>query len=129
MAAFQVSIYGRFWVSTEGRDAPRAAARYEQAVQRDPGCIHDHRYLGYRYFQAGDLDRALPHLEAVLRLDPKSADAHNDVGSVYAPKARRALAHFEQVLRLDPGNAVARSNLARLQREFAPAASSEEPAR
>ena len=105
-------------------DSARATARYEEAVRRDPGCGHGHRYLGYRHFQAGDLDRALPHLEAVLRLDPDSADAHNDVGSVYARKGDpgRAAAHFEQALRLDPGNSVARENLARLRREFPPAA-------
>ena len=53
--------------------------------------------------------------EQALRLNPDNADAHNDLGKVFAIRGNlvQAVAHFERALRLNPNHAEAQKNLKR----------------
>jgi tetratricopeptide (TPR) repeat protein len=59
------------------------------------------------------LDEAVGHYEQALRLDPKDAKAHGNLGNALADQGRldEAIRHYEQALRLDPKLAPAHYNL------------------
>ena len=44
-------------------------------------------FLGETYFNAGDLDRSCPHLDAALRLEPRRFDALVYRGAIAAERA------------------------------------------
>jgi Flp pilus assembly protein TadD len=65
----------------------------------------------------GKAEEAMREIGEALRLDPGSADAHNNMGLVLlaSGRARESIVHFDEALRLKPDFAVARRNLARAQ--------------
>ncbi len=62
----------------------------------------------------GNLDGALAELGEAIRLDPKLAIAHNNLGMALVRKGDvdGALAAFREAIRLDPNSAGAHNNLA-----------------
>jgi len=59
----------------------------------------------------GDLDGAIAEFKETLRLDPKYAIAHNNMGWVLQQKGDLdgAIVEFKETLRLDPNNTYSRA--------------------
>lgn len=59
-----------------------------------------------------DVDAALPHLLAAVRLAPGCADCHNELGLAFTAKGRvgDAAAEYARAIQLDPAHAEARNN-------------------
>src|SRR5262249_46464844 len=55
---------------------PAARAAYHTAIQLDPGFAPAHVALGVSFYRTGEYERAAEHLEAALRRNPDSGDAH-----------------------------------------------------
>ena len=70
--------------------------------------------LATELFTRGDDAGALVHYEAALRLSPRDAQGHLNVGVIYERRGQSALAraHYNSVLAIEPGNLAARNNLA-----------------
>jgi tetratricopeptide (TPR) repeat protein len=85
----------------------------EWRVRETPDSIPDRLLLGSSYVQAGRYADALPHLEAVLALDPRNAIAESQLGGTYQGLGQLPLAiqHFERSARLAPRDERARINL------------------
>ena len=73
-------------------------------VRRAPNDAHNLRLLGSSYADVGRNAEAIAHLEQALRLNPRLAEAHNDLGGVLFAERRgkEALAHFQQAAALSP---------------------------
>ncbi len=64
-----------------------------------------HLALGWLYSNKGDLDRAIPEFQSVLKVNPNSADAHNGLGWAYVQNhgdMDEAIEDFQAAIRLDP---------------------------
>lgn len=94
----------------------RAAAAYEEVLERDPASSRAHLRLGVAYVQidrAGDAERAwLTSSE----LAPRSPGPLVNLGLLYAQEGRDSEARrlLQRALALDPGNSMARDALARV---------------
>jgi Flp pilus assembly protein TadD len=86
----------------------------EARVREMPDSIPDRLLLGSSCVQARRYAEALPHLEAVLALDPRNAVAEGQLGGAYLGLGRVPLAirHFERSVRLAPRDERAHINLA-----------------
>jgi Tfp pilus assembly protein PilF len=62
--------------------------------------------------------QAVRELEQLLQIDPDNADAHTNLGVVFASQGQqeRAAREFAEALRLNPGQAKAREGLRLLGR-------------
>ncbi len=104
---------------TEGK--PQAAvACLENAVKQLPPDQAEpvQAALGIAYAENGELDKALATLKELVAAQPDSADAHFNLGLVYArtgqPRDEEgAVTEFREALRLDPGMDSARIALGR----------------
>ena len=86
----------------------------ETRVREAPNSVPDRLLLGSSYVQAGRYAEALPHLQAALGLDPRSAIAHSQLGGAYQGLGQLPLAiqHFDRSARLSPRDERAHLNLA-----------------
>jgi tetratricopeptide (TPR) repeat protein len=68
---------------------------------------------GVALAQSGRADEAIGKYRTALLLDPRSASAHNNLGSTLAAlgRAGEAVKHFERALEIDPQYESARRNL------------------
>ena len=59
------------------------------------------------------MTEAIDRFRQAVRLDPASAEAHNNLGSAFGLLGRfdQAIEEFREALRLDPSHARARENL------------------
>jgi Flp pilus assembly protein TadD len=94
----------------EGRgasDSPAAAA-----LRRDVGVLH--RDAGLARYQAGDVGGAEVQFRRAVELNPRDAEALNNLGYMLLVQERRgeAARAFREALRLRPDLALARNNLA-----------------
>ena len=79
----------------------------------DPQIKH-HLTVGRDFYQAGEYERAKPHLEAVLESHTDFADVHNMVGVIHyeAGRPSKAREAFERALQINPRYTEAALNLA-----------------
>lgn len=91
-------------------------AAYSKLLESDPDNPLRHDAVGGLQLEAGQVDAAIQHYLASLRLNPSSPSTHYNIGIAYSARGRRdaALAHFEQAVRLDPDYAQAHNNLGAL---------------
>jgi hypothetical protein len=74
--------------------------------------------LGALYFESGDFERAIPELEAALKLDPGASNIAANLGKAYAYAHRfgEAKELLERAVALDPYSFTAELTLARVNR-------------
>src|SRR5262249_34200965 len=63
--------------------ADRAGEAYQRAVDSDPNYPNGGNVLGAHYLRRGDFAQAIPLIQRSLRLDPRYADAHRNLGLAY----------------------------------------------
>jgi tetratricopeptide (TPR) repeat protein len=82
--------------------------------------IKHHLTMGRDYYQAGEFDKAKPHLEAVLTEHDDFADVHNMMGVVHyeAGRPSKARESLERALQLNPRYTEAALNLAIVYNEL-----------
>jgi len=88
-------------------------AAYGKLVDQDPANPLRHDAVAALYLEGGQLDQAVADYTESLRLDPRSAQTHYNLGIALSLLNRRAeaRAHFEEALRLEPDYAQAHVNL------------------
>jgi tetratricopeptide (TPR) repeat protein len=93
----------------------------EMRVREAPDVADRQAYLGSALVEIGRFADAIPHLEAALRLDDRSASAHGDLGTALMQQGRlaEALTHLGRAATLAPrdetmqfnfGNALAQAH-------------------
>ena len=92
---------------------------YRTTLARNPGAWMAHNNLGNLLREDGDMDGAIRHFEAALRVRPDLVKAHNNLANVYRDQRRmpEAIAEYRRALALDPSYIEAHSNLGNLLRE------------
>jgi tetratricopeptide (TPR) repeat protein len=100
-------------------DTVNAERHFRQAIARNPGpevLREDPRVdYGAFLFRHGRLNEALPLLQQAVRVAPRSARAHTELGRVvlHLGKAEAATASLEKAVNLDPRSSAARLLLGR----------------
>ena len=96
-------------------DYPGAILRYRDILAGDSTVAEACRYLGWLQIVTGGkaLDAAQRNLRRATALNPEDADAHNDLGYVYAAQhdSARALQAFRDAVRLRPNDPMFLRNL------------------
>jgi lipoprotein NlpI len=92
------------WMSLA--DAP---AHYAEAIRANPADTFGWNYRGIARKARGELDGAMKDFEQVVKLEPKAAWAHLNVGNVWSLKRDhdRAIQAFDKALQLNPNYATA----------------------
>jgi protein O-mannosyl-transferase len=108
-----VALYGLVCLA-EATHFHSAEALWSTMVERDPTHARAQYNLGTTWFEAGRCDRALPHLEAAVRLEPGYARAWTNLGECRGAVGDDAGAGeaLATAARLDDGNPRAHRNLA-----------------
>jgi tetratricopeptide (TPR) repeat protein len=94
------------------------AVGYETLIDGDPVNPRLHEAAAALLLTLGEIARGIDHLEAALRLDPRSAEAHYNLATALAWQGRRddAVAHLRQALATAPDHVGAHVNLGALLR-------------
>ena len=68
------------------------------------------------YLRANDVDNALRHIDKVLKLEPKNAEAHQTMALIYTQEGNIEMAEefYKKAIKYDPKSASARNNYATL---------------
>jgi predicted Zn-dependent protease len=71
----------------------------------DPDSVDAHRGVAAVAYDLGQMDRAINHLEQVVRLDPQDARPHRFLGEIYRDtgNSEKSVAEFQQALRIANG--------------------------
>ncbi|MCH7705093.1 MAG: tetratricopeptide repeat protein, partial [Planctomycetes bacterium] len=91
-------------------------SRFDEAFQTFRVVLPEpvaHNNLGIALKDKGELDAAIEHYNAALRIDPEGAGAHNNLGGALRAKGEldAAIEHYNAALRIDPDYADAHNNL------------------
>jgi len=103
MAAVVLAACGvRSWAQT--RTWRDSVTVFAHALEITGESSVSHRFLGAALADRGDIDAALPHLAAAVRLDPAFFVAHYDYGSALLRKGdpQAAMVQFEEAVRHHP---------------------------
>lgn len=89
-----------------------ARIAYQKVLKRDTNHFDALQLLGALYLQAGQPDRALPHLTRAARINPRVGAVQGNLGSALLAGRRpeEALACFDAAVGLDPNSAEAHFN-------------------
>jgi tetratricopeptide (TPR) repeat protein len=95
------------------RDAIRLAGRMHRSAGRLPALSYE---AGYAHYRLGELEAAVRHYTAAIRLNPRLAMAWYDRGEIHLGEGRleEARADFEQVVEIEPGHWVGHFRLAHM---------------
>jgi tetratricopeptide (TPR) repeat protein/mono/diheme cytochrome c family protein len=107
--------------SFDDRDALANVVLGEMRVRDAPDVAEYRVFLGGAYVEVGRFEDAIPHLEAAIRLDEGSANAHSDLGSALLAQGRLAdalvqlrraavLAPRDEGIQFNLGNALGRAS-------------------
>jgi tetratricopeptide (TPR) repeat protein len=104
--------------------APDRAANIPEFVNAKPSAIKrikqqfldDYSFLraGNAFFRGDDADSAIPQYQKALEINPKNAEAHNNLGFLLCTAKKmykEGLVHSWEAVRLDPGNPRTHFNL------------------
>ena len=103
MAAVVLAACGvRSWAQT--RTWRDSVTVFAHALEITGESSVSHRFLGVALADRGEIDAALPHLAAAVRLDPAFFVAHYDYGSALLRKGdpQAAMVQFEEAVRYHP---------------------------
>jgi Tfp pilus assembly protein PilF len=94
-------------------DTERALARFETALQLDPGFAAVELRLGELHARRGDAEAARRHFERFVALAPRDVGGRAVVANYYAGAGdlRRAVLHFEAALAIKPTASAIHNNL------------------
>jgi Tfp pilus assembly protein PilF len=94
------------------------AIGYESLLAAEPGNARLHEAAASIYLALGQPERAKIHLADALRIDPRSAEAHYNLGLALVSERRidDAARHFSEALAAAPDHVAARVNLGALLR-------------
>ena len=97
-----------------------AAQQFQAELENDPDHLQAMLYLADSEIQMNRMEDARPVLEKLVKLNPKSAMGHVDLGSVYAAadRSQDALAEFKRAIALKPDDVNAHWRLGRLYRSM-----------
>ena len=86
------------------RDAVANVTMGELRVRDAPDNAEYRAFLGGAYLEVGRVADAIPHLQAAIRLDERSAGAHGDLGTALMSQGRlpEALDHLQRAAALAP---------------------------
>ncbi len=95
------------------RDYRSRVAIWRDVVDKRPNNARAHDNLGEALASGGELDEAISHFQAALRIDPNQAGAHSNLGGALTVKGRPddAIEHCRAALRINPDFAEAYCNL------------------
>jgi Flp pilus assembly protein TadD len=90
--------------SFDERDRLATIAMAEKRVRESPNVAEYQALLGGTYVEVDRLADAIPHLEAAIRLEDRSAGTYNYLGVALMSQGRmtEALGHFRRAATLDP---------------------------
>ncbi|WP_263419603.1 tetratricopeptide repeat protein [Terriglobus albidus] len=99
-----MAIYSSFRHSAEGKASD---------------VVYDMNWLGYELLKVDKYSHAIPVFLQIVRENPQSADAYNNLGEAYLQKKDRkhAIAAFEQALKLGANGDAVQKKLDRLRKE------------
>ena len=90
--------------SFDDRDTLANVTVGEMKVSESPDDAASRLFLGAAYVEVGRFADAIPHLEAAIRLDERSATGHSDLGTALMAQGRAAdgLRHLQRAAALAP---------------------------
>jgi tetratricopeptide (TPR) repeat protein len=113
--------YGRVYYNqarqlTAQGDRKGAIAKYEDAIEADPGFEMSYLNLSILLASQGQLDRAISLLKTAIKLKPFLADAHANLGIAFDLKGKKAeaLHHLKEAVKLKPDASELHHNLGEL---------------
>lgn len=79
---------------------------WSDTVRKMPDSSRAHDNLGLIFANRGQLDEAIRHYQAAIKLKPESSKAHNNLGIAYAGEKQfaDAIKEFEAALKTEPNN-------------------------
>lgn len=86
------------WILGMQGDYIAALPEARKSVDEDPTLPMAQLVLGRDLVEAGDMEGALPHLQAVLKLDPANLEAHLALAKAYSKMGRKDDARRERFL-------------------------------
>lgn len=88
----------------QGEDYTTAIPYLEEALRQDPTLVGAWEALGWAYWRTGQQEKTLRHFEALLRLMPEQAIAHNLMAqyAILTQEWEDADTRFRESLRLNP---------------------------
>jgi len=120
---YQLAKNNLKWASDENQKTIDTLARLEQTAPAD----RDSRFYlaeGLAFLHTGDNDQAIKAWQRMLDLDPKNAEAANNIGTAYMFKKQpaTALQWFQKAADFDPSMQIAKNNMAWAKSELAKSA-------
>jgi len=103
-----------------------AIETFTKITEDYPELPEPYNNLAVLYASQSQLDKARATLEMAIRINPRYATAHENLGDIYA---RLASQSYSRALQLDAGNATLPPKLALIGQLLAPAAKSATPAK
>jgi tetratricopeptide (TPR) repeat protein len=103
--------FGNALLQTDAVD--EAIARFQRALQLDPGYAEAHNNLGNALLQKGAVDEAIAQFQNALQINPGLAVAHYDLGIALLRRGavNDAIFQYQQALQINPDYADAHNNL------------------
>ena len=99
-------LTGRAYALIQTGDVAGAVADYKKATTLDSNCSKCHGNLLLLFTESGQLQKALPHANAYIRLQPDHSMGYVKRGEIYSQTGNTiaALADLDKGLQLEPGS-------------------------
>jgi tetratricopeptide (TPR) repeat protein len=96
--------YGRGMAYGRLGQLNKAIADMSEYIRRQPRDSMGYTKRGVRYMWAGEVEKAYSDYQTAIGLNANNAEAHDDIGVIYANRQqfRNALKHFTRALEIDP---------------------------
>jgi predicted O-linked N-acetylglucosamine transferase (SPINDLY family) len=91
-----------------------AKSCYKKVLKKAPDHFQAVHFYALAEYQSGSIETGIRNMKRALLLEPNSAQAHSDMGSmmIAASRPHDALVHCDKAIALDPNLALAHSNRA-----------------
>jgi len=87
---------------------------------RSSDFVREYNDFGVKCAKMGLWDEAIMRWNRVTQIDPKNAQAHNNLGVAYESKGnlKAAMLEYRTAIELDPGNKVYKSNYSKFKQNY-----------